>query len=379
MGKFFRTLSMVVPAIIFLGSASTGIAAGSNASFIEGRVMSVSQAPGSADVDQIKLLNGSQSGQIVSATVSGLTNTIDVAPPAYKPGNIVIVQRSSGESQVSYTVIDHYRLPSAGWIFIVIMILAVIFAGWRGLGSLLGLGLSVTVLAAYVIPQALRTGNPYPPTIIGVVLVAGIGMYVAHGFSRRTSLALLASYLTLALAIGLSIGIVALLHLNGVSSENIYYLAQLKPGLDIPGLLACGMIISMIGILDDITVGQATAVEELQAANHALTPLELYKRAGKIGREHIASMINTLVLAFVGTSILFISYIVTVSQYPLWITLNSSPVMEEVARSLVGSITLILAVPLSSLLASRFLRRRHPHPAAVAVHAPQKGETKPLR
>jgi uncharacterized membrane protein len=336
--------------------ASSAEATSGDVTYNRGQILSVSRVQGSPDVDRVKLLTGNRSGATISATTSGLTSTLDVVPPAFKPGDVVIVSEGiGGDGLTAYTVIDHFRLFSVAWIFGIVIILAIIFAGRRGIGSLAGLVMSVAILALYIIPQALKTGNPYPPTLLGGALIAILGIYTAHGISRRTSLALISSYMTLILAIGMSFGIVGLLHLDGISTENTYYLRQLLPGLNIQGLLVCGMIISMIGVLDDITVGQATAVEELLHANRALSPRQLYTSALKIGREHIASLINTLVLAYVGSSLLFIAYLSTVSPYPWWITINSSLVMEETARSLVGSITLILAVPLTTLIASRYI------------------------
>ena len=253
-----------------------------------------------------------------------------------------------------------------------VILLAIIFAGWRGLGSLAGLLLSLVVIGTFVIPQILGGRNPYLVTAIGILVISLFGIFIAHGFNKRTAVALLSTYITLLLAIGLSALVVHGLHLSGVAGEDLFYLSQKAPTLNIQGVLLCGMILSVVGILDDITVGQATAVEELHRANADLNTRQLYQSGAKIGREHIASLVNTLVLAYVGTSFLFIVYVSATSQYPLLVNLNSEIVMEEIARSLVGSIVLIVAVPISTLLAARLLRH-----ADIAPTEEPTGETVP--
>ncbi len=305
---------------VVLGCASPAVAeeitpTGAAVSYERGRIASIQKSEGTADVARVVLLSGPNRGATVEATTSGLAGSLDVLPPPYEPGDTVVL--SIGEDPLggtAYAIVDHYRIPLVGWIFAGILVLAIFFAGWRGVGALLGLVLSVVVLAGFVIPRALATGNPYPPTAVGVLVISFVGIYVAHGFSRRTTLALISTYVTLLLAVGLSLLIVSWLDLGGASSDETFYLQQKLPGLNIPGLLICGMIISTIGILDDVTVGQAATVEELARVNPEMSAGALYASGLRIGREHIASLINTLVLAYVGTSLVFVAYVKTGSS-----------------------------------------------------------------
>jgi len=137
-------------------------------------------------------------------------------------------------------------------------------------------------------------------------------------------------------------------------------LHQQLPALDIQGVLLAGITIGVLGVLDDISIGQAAAVDELRKANKKLSWQELYWRGIRVGREHIASLINTLVLAYAGGSFVFIAYVVAVLNLPLWLTLNSELVMEEIVRSLVGSLALILAVPIATLASAYLLTHRFP-------------------
>lgn len=304
----------------------------------------------------VRILSGPDKGQTVPAGIGHSLVSLDVSPPPYKPGDTVLVSAGSTFNE-GYTIVDYYRLSAMVWLFAAVLLLAIAFAGWRGFGALLGLVLSIVVLAQFVIPQILHGRAPYLITAIGIMVISLPGIYIAHGISRRTSLALLSTYITLILAVGLSVLAVSVTRLSGIASETAWVLGEIMPDLNIRGLLLCGLLISLVGILDDVTVSQAAAVQELHEANPRLSTAELYRRGLKIGREHIASLINTLVLVYVGASFLFIVYLAATTPYPLLVVLNSELIMEEVVRALVGSATLIMAVPITTILAARFLRR----------------------
>lgn len=306
---------------------------------------------------EIRLLSGPNKGTLAIASVGALVGSLDLTPPTYVTGDSILVSTTtSTDNSVGYAIIDYYRMPVAVWLFVGVLILAVIFAGWRGLGALVGLILSVIVLVQFIIPQILQGSTPYIVTAIGIMIISLPGIYIAHGVSRRTSLALISTYATLVVAVVLSIVAVTLTQLSGISTENVWFLSQAMPDLNIRGLLLCGLLISLVGILDDITVGQTATIYELKRANPKLSTLELYRRGLRIGREHIASLINTLVLVYVGASFLFIVYLAIAFPYPLLVMLNSEMIMEEIVRALVGSAALILAVPITTLLAARYLR-----------------------
>jgi len=327
-------------------------------------VTKVHHAQGQTDTVTIVLKSGPDHGKTAEATIGALTTSVDITPPSYKPGDKVIVNHGAViAGEPSYVIIDQFRLPLAAWLLALVIALAIVFAGWRGIGSVAGLLLSLFIVGKFVIPAVLSGHNPYVVTGLGIVVISLLGIFLAHGFKKRTALALAGTYITLLVAVGFSFLVVSGLHLTGISNEDIFYLGNKLPGLPIHGLLLCGMLLSIVGILDDMTVGQATSVEELHKANPSLGFRELYSRSLMIGREHIASLINTLILAFVGTSFLYIIYISATTPYPLLVNLNSEQVMEEIARSLVGSVALILAVPITTLLAARFLRTEQEIPA----------------
>jgi uncharacterized membrane protein len=331
------------------------------ADYERAKVVAVLHEQGQADSVKATVLSGQEKGRVITAKVGVPPSSFDAAPPVYKKGDTVLFSRQiSPDNRAIYVIVDHYRLSFALWLLIGIFILAIFFASWRGVGSLLGLILSILVLAGFVIPQIINGHNPYLVTAIGILFIAGIGIFVAHGFSKRTALALGATIITMVIAVLLAFLVVFGMHLTGITDTNTFYLSNAFPKLNMGGLLLCGMLISLIGILDDITVGQAASVEELYRANPKYTAREVYESGLKIGREHIASLINTLVLVFVGSSFIFITYLSAVSSYPWYVNLNSAVVMQEIARALVGSVALILAVPITTAIAAKFLKPSGP-------------------
>jgi uncharacterized membrane protein len=305
---------------------------------------------------RVQFINGPEKGNEANVPSTGLTSASDISLPSYNVGDtVVILSTSFNNSQPQYSAVDHYRITNVLILLFIVVVLAVVFAGWRGLGSLGGLAISISVIGFFVIPNILHGRNPYGVTLVGCFVIAALGIFIAHGFSRRTTLALISTYITLIIAAGLSIVGVWATNLNGIATEDASYLHQQMPFLNIQGLLLAGITIGVLGVLDDVTVGQAAAVDELRRANLSLNWRELYIRGLRVGREHISSLINTLVLAYAGSSFVFIVYVAGALNLPIWLSFNSELVMEEVVRSLIGSIALILGVPIATALSAYFL------------------------
>jgi uncharacterized membrane protein len=357
-----RLKIVLLAALLFIGSAVVFMPTQAHKDGVDYWRAEVVSTKGSEQGNrEIRLLSGPQKGQTVPASVGSLVGSLDLTPPTYVVGDAVLVSAgTASDNAVNYTIIDYYRMSAAVWLFVGVLVLAVLFAGWRGLGALIGLVLSIIVLAQFIIPQILSGTAPYLVTALGIIIISLPGIYIAHGVSRRTSLALLSTYITLGIAVLLSIIAVQVTRLSGVATENIWFLSQAAPELNIRGLLICGLLISLVGILDDITVSQTAAIHELKRADPTLSTRELYTRGLRIGREHIASLINTLVLVYVGASLLFIVYLTVAFPYPLLVMLNSEMIMEEIIRALVGSGSLILAVPITTILAAKFLHDTTP-------------------
>lgn len=307
---------------------------------------------------KVELTTGDKAGETTEVT----HEVVD--PRQVLKVNSKVVLAYLGEEQIisgnEYVVIDIYRLPGIGIFVLLFIALAIIFGRWHGLTAILGLAFSLVVLLYYLAPQILSGANPVVAAIIAAVVIAIVSIYVAHGFNRRTTLAVVSTIVVLFLAEGLAAVAVKIFHLFGNGSEEVFLLQATSLGaLDLQGVLLASIIIGTLGILDDITTAQSAAVEELYLANSSVSLRELYNKAMSIGREHIASLINTLVLVYAGAFFPLFLVIVLNFHQPIWVVLNSEFIAEEIVRALVGSTALVLAVPLSSILASWYFTRRH--------------------
>jgi uncharacterized membrane protein len=315
-------------------------------------------------VSRLKLLTGNEKGREVDIehAESSLAGNRKV-----NIGDTVIIEKitthsaDTAQPESAYYIADDWRLPGMGLLLAGFIALILVLARWKGLRSVIGLAFSIGVIGWYVVPAIVGGGNPIVVSLVAAVGIMLVSIYTAHGFNVRTSVALGSTAITFLLSAGLASLAVAGCKLFGLGSDDTLSL-QLIPGeaINLRGLLLGGIMLGTLGVLDDITTAQAAVVDELRAANPSLSPAELYRRAISVGREHISSLVNTLFLAYAGASLpLFLAFAVNRTQ-PLWVILNSEMVAEEVVRSLVGSITLAAAVPITTALAAVVIGRRPP-------------------
>ncbi|TMJ06688.1 MAG: YibE/F family protein [Bacillati bacterium ANGP1] len=331
--------------------------------FFRGKVVEiigerVGEVVGSPQLQQIVLVEIATAGgsrERVRAEFSAVV--AGGAGQALRPGDAVIVVKSPPPDQ-TYFVADRDRSRPLAFIAAVFVALAVLLGRLRGVTSLVGLGITVVVLAEFVVPGILSGASPLLVSVLGALVIAVASIYLAHGFSRRTSIAVASTLITLTLSAFLAAAAVSVARLFGSGTEEAFYLQLgLLKQVNLRGLLLGGIILGAVGVLDDITTGQAAAVDEIHKANPALPVRELYQRGRSVGTEHITSLVNTLFLAYAGASLpLFILFTINTYQ-PLWVTLSSEFVAEEIVRTLVGSIALILAVPITTQMAAYVLGR----------------------
>jgi uncharacterized membrane protein len=239
-----------------------------------------------------------------------------------------------------------------------LLFLAVLFAGsvillgrLRGLLALVGLAITVPVLTVFVLPALLQGEDPLAVALVGAATVGFIVLYLAHGVSIRTTIAVLGSFASLALTGLLGWLFVGATHLTGRLGEEQAFLATFGGNIDFQGLLLAGIVIGTLGVLDDVTVTQVSAVSEVHAADPTMGPRRLYTAGIRIGRDHIASTVNTLVLAYAGASLPLLLLFVQTNQ-GAGPTITTELVAIEIVRTLVGSIGLVAAVPVTTYLAT---------------------------
>lgn len=301
----------------------------------------------------LKILDKDKKGEIIVVENGGGTDLQE--SQIYKKGDVLVVVRTMVGDKEQYYIQDRYRLPGLLGMLVFFLILTIIFAGRQGIGSMIGLIASVAVLVGYLVPSLLGGQNPVLITFIASFSIITLTIFVSHGFRVRTFIAFVSMNLTLILAYGISATFVYLAQMFGVGSEDTFYLASVvNADLDLRGILLAGVIVGMLGVLDDVTVAQAATIDEIKRANPKTGFKQLYKAGMSVGRDHIASLVNTLALAYVGSSLpLFLLLYINSANVPIWVTLNSEFIGQELVRTLSGSIAIILAVPITSFIAAK--------------------------
>ncbi|WP_125777009.1 YibE/F family protein [Antribacter gilvus] len=246
---------------------------------------------------------------------------------------------------------DFQREVPLGWLAVAYGLVVLLVARWRGLAAMVGLGVAFAVLLGFTMP-ALLAGQPaMAVALVTASLVMFATLYLAHGFSARTSAALLGTLLGLALTAVVGGWAAGAAQLTGATSESAQYLPSAAPGADLRGIALCGLVLAGMGVLNDVTITQASAVWELRAVAPGATRGELFARAMRIGRDHIASTVYTIAFAYVGAALPLIMMVWLIDQSPVS-ALSSGEIAEEVVRTLVGSIGLVLAIPITTAIAA---------------------------
>lgn len=275
-----------------------------------------------------------------------------------KVGDGLVLARTYKNPEAPYYISDVYRLRAVWFIALFFFLVTVFFARMQGFRAFLGLALSFAIIAFFILPLILKGVNPLTICLVGALGIVCTTLYLAHGFHVRTTVAFASIVLTLGIAAVLSWIFVYGAKLSGIATEEAFFLQTSAFGaiINVRGLLLGGILLGTLGVLDDVATAQAATVEQIHKANPALDFHELYKRGLAVGREHIVSLVNTLVLAYTGASfpllLLFVIY-----EKPLWVTLNSEIITEEVIRMLVGSIALVFAVPITTFFAAYIFGR----------------------
>ncbi len=262
-----------------------------------------------------------------------------------------------------------------------IFIVAVVGLGrWQGLRSLLGLAASLAVLITFVLPAILDGSSPLAVALVGSAVIAVLALYLAHGVNAWTTTALLGTFTSLALVGVLGSVFVDAAQFSGLADEEATFLQITAGQIDLRGLLLGGIVIGALGVLDDVTVTQVSAVWELHGAQPGFRRWDLYRSALRIGRDHIASTVNTLVLAYAGASLpLFLLF--TQADQGLGDVINGESVAVEVVRALAGSIGLVASVPLTTALAVLVVSAGHdrPPPAPARPAEAKSGDPRRFR
>nr|WP_244963469.1 YibE/F family protein [Actinomyces trachealis] len=258
-------------------------------------------------------------------------------------------------SGTPYVFVDYSRQTPVLALAVVYLLLVVAVAGRKGATSVLGLLLATGVLVGFMIPALLAARSPLAVTLVGSSAMMLLAVYVAHGVSVRTTTALLGTLAGVIVTVLLALWGVKAASLTGANDESALALSSLVEGLDLRALLTCGMVVAGLGVLNDVTITQASSVWELHAANPKLGWGRLFAGGMSIGRDHIASTVYTLAFAYAGTALPLILAAAVIDRAVVD-TMMSGEIAEEIVRTLVSSIGLVLAIPATTAIAALLCR-----------------------
>lgn len=293
-----------------------------------------------------RLLEGPEVGRVVEVEVSAQ------GYPDFVPGDRVsLLPAEVPGSDVEFFVTDFRRLPALSWLVGIFLVAVVAVGRWHGVRSLVGLALSLLIVVRFVVPAILAGRPPALVALVGAVLVMVVTLVLTHGANRMTLAALVGT--TGALVATVAVGSLAIgrAKITGFASDEAVLASYAVEGLDLRGLVLAGLIIAALGVLDDVTVSQASTVFALHETDPSQSWGTLVGRAMRVGRDHIASVVNTLFLAYAGASLVLLVLFST-GGLPVSELVNAEVIAEEVVKTVVGSLGLVLAVPLTTALAA---------------------------
>jgi len=279
--------------------------------------------------------------------------------PQIEVGTDVWLTVTDIEGQRTYSFADVKRDRALLLLAVLFSVAVVLLSRWKGVAALAGLAVSILLLVYFVLPALLQGTAPLAVAAFGAAAIAMATMGLAHGFTIRTGVALIGTVIALLLTAVLGALFTAAAQFTGVGGEDAFYLqnAPIDFAIDLRGLFLAGLVIGALGVLDDVTVTQAAAVWEVRRARPHSSLRDLYSAGMRVGRDHVAATVNTLVLAYIGASLpLFL--ILVMSQAPLGQVLTNELIAAEVVRSLVGGLGIIAAVPITTLASAWILTRR---------------------
>ncbi|MGX1669979.1 YibE/F family protein [Streptomyces sp. NPDC055400] len=325
------------------------------------------QAKGTCKKTTVRVDSGKDTGRTFTEIVQP-----DSPRQLHEGQKVIVAYAPDAPKELQYSVTDvDRRLPMT--LLAGIFALAVVVVGrLRGVMALVALAISFMVLTFFILPAILQGSNPLVVAVIGASAIMLIALYLCHGLTARTSVAVLGTLVSLVLIGLLGSLFIGWAALTGNTDDNTGLIHGLYPSIDMSGLLLAGVIIGSLGVLDDVTVTQTSAVWELHQADPTMGWRGLYRAGIRIGRDHIASVVNTLVLAYAGAALPLL-LLFSIAQSSVGTVANSELVAVEIVRTLVGSIGLVASVPVTTALAALVVSADRPGSPSAAAAGPARG------
>lgn len=280
---------------------------------------------------------------------------VGAGSPSFSVGDKIVVNdppAGSGDAtaEPQHSFLDFDRTVPMVWLVTLFVVAVLLLSRWKGLTSLISLALSLLVVGSFVVPALLAGSNPLAVALTASALIMIVAIYSSQGLNLRSSVAIVGTLASLAVAGGIGAFFTDVGRFVGFSDESVKYLVAILGDVDVRGLLLAGLIIGALGVLDDVTVTQTAAVWEIAAADPTASRRSVFAAAMRIGRSHISATVNTLVLAYVGTSLPLLMLLSAIDA-SVKDQILSEGVAQEIVRGLAGSLGLIAAVPITTALA----------------------------
>lgn len=316
----------------------------------EGTCLSTAPDSGlTCQVATVRIDEGPDEGDLFDLEIQDSPTSVSLAD-----GDRIVLNRVDAAdvpAELRYSFADFQRTTPLVALAVVFVLAVAALGRVQGVRSLVALGVSLLVLVRFVLPSILDGNDAIAVALVGAAMIMLATLYLTHGYNERTTTAVLGTFAALVLTGALALVFVGLTNITGLADEDARILTLAAEKIDVRGILLGGIIIGALGVLDDVTVTQVSAVWELRAANPAMSRRQVYRSALRIGRDHIASTVNTLVLAYAGASLPLLILLVQ-SERGLGDVLTSETIASEVVQTLVGSIGLVASVPITTALAA---------------------------
>ena len=323
--------------------------------YLEGRIRELVTSEGGASPRETALVQ-LPGGRVIEADLPGSDPFAPMDLPPFEVGQRVELYYSNGpDGQRQYVVTDWIRRPALLWLVALFLVASVVVARFKGLRAFIATGTSLAIIVSFIVPKILAGWSPILVSLIGVGGILILAIYFVHGLNWSTSAALAGTFLAVVITMSLGVLFSNLSHLTGFGSEEALMINAGASQINLKGLLLAGLLVGALGALTDITIVQASVVRELAHVNPEFGTGELYRRGMNVGLDHVGSLVNTLVLAYTGAALPLL-LLLTLNDFTLARALNLELVATEIVHTLVGSIGLILGVPITTYLAALLFR-----------------------
>ncbi len=310
-----------------------------------------------APTASVEFLEGPRRGEREAANLEGPSGQLQL--PDYAVGDeIVVAIDRQPDGTTAFSVVDRWRLPLIGGLVLLFAVVTIAVAGWRGVRSLVALALSLVLAVRVLIPLLLAGWNPLALAIGLGATVTIVSFVLTQGLTRTTVSAIVGTMAGLAITGVLAAAVTALARFTAAQgSEQILAIGQLAGhAIDLSGLLLAGVVFGALGVLNDVAISQAATVEELHSVDPTLGRRTIYRRTMNVGVSHLAATVNTLVFAYLGTALPLL-VLFSIQVRGLGFPLNEEIVAVEVVRTLIGSVGIVMTVPITTALAVWLLTR----------------------